>query len=101
MLHYLSLDKPALPRDHRIQRLAQRGLVAPVKPWVARIVSGRRVFVRPLHDTRNAAGDGKGIVCEYYLDLEEGDVIEVNAPVSWAEADRYRARIVNGKLERV
>lgn len=101
MLHYLALDKPALPRDHRIQRLAQRGLVSAVKPWVARIVSGRREFVRPLHDWSVAKEAGKGVRCEYYLDLEEGDVVEVNAPVSWAEADRYRARVVNGRLVRV
>lgn len=101
MLYYLSLDRPPAPSGPRYAFLGRRGLLNPVRPWVARVENGRRQFVQPLANWRDATPEGDGIRAEYYLDLADGDLVEVNAPKSWCEADRYRAVARAGRLERV
>lgn len=59
------------------------------------------MFEQPLHNWTNATEGGAGVLVEYYLNAQEGDVFEVNAPTAWHTADRYRARVVDGRLVRV
>lgn len=100
MLHYLTLDRFPPPNGGRYRMLKRRGLLTPVKPWVAKLEGGHRVFQQPLNNWRDVDDDGAGMRVEYYLDLEDGDRVEVNAPRSWCDAERYTARVVNGRLRR-
>ena len=76
------------------------------KAWVARI-TGRdpkhglaREFLNGRPDYSAANEDGSRGVFRWY-ECPEGGVYEVNAPLSWTEADRYFARSERGKLVRM
>lgn len=76
------------------------------KPWVARITARdpRFGFVREFLDGQRDYADAnstgsRGVFRWYHL--EEGFVVEVNAPASWKHADRYFARASQGQLVRM
>lgn len=76
------------------------------RAWVARI-TGRddkhglaREFLRGQPDYSGGNEDGSRGVVRWY-ELPEGCVYEINAPLSWTEADRYFARSVRGKMVRM
>lgn len=76
------------------------------KAWVARI-TGRddkhglaREFLRGQPDYSGSNEDGSRGVVRWY-ELPEGCVYEINAPLSWTEADRYFARSERGRLVRM
>ena len=48
----------------------------------------------------NANSTGSRGVIRWY-EIDEGSVVEVNAPISWRKADRYFARAVRGQLTRI
>jgi hypothetical protein len=73
------------------------------KAWVARI-TGRdpkhglaREFLVGKRDYSDASDDGsRGVV--RWFECPDGGVYEVNAPMSWTEADRYFARSERGVM---
>ena len=76
------------------------------RAWVARI-TGRderhglaREFLRGNKDYSGGNEDGSRGVMEWF-ELAEGQVFEVNAPLSWTEADRYFCRSHRGKAVRM
>lgn len=76
------------------------------RPWVARI-TGRdekyglaREFIRGARDYADGNSTGSRGVYRWY-ELPEGEVYEINAPMSWKHADRYFARSHRGQLVRM
>lgn len=76
------------------------------KAWCARItsrtVSGgfTREFLRGRRDYREANDDGSRGVFKWF-ELAEGELFEVNAPLSWTHADRYFCRAERGRVVRL
>jgi hypothetical protein len=89
---------------HNLRRFC-RYLTRP-KAWVARITARdprfgfAREFLDYKKDYTEASSTGARGVFKWY-EIEEGFVVEVNAPVSWKHADRYFARASRGQLVRM
>lgn len=70
------------------------------RPWVARITSPRREFLRPRLDYRESRQTPEGLRGVYaYYELREGEIYEVHELLSWRESRRYRVCAENGKVK--
>lgn len=70
------------------------------RPWVADMTNGKRIFQKGQTDYRNANSDGsKGVEVSFIL--WPNRIYEVCEPNPPGSPDRYKCRVIGGKIVRI